>query len=246
MQWEKLVCNVAYSAPCALTGMTVGEVMDDPEIGPISRAAATEAFQVARARGVALDFTDPVAHVRAFAARMPDAKPSVLQDLEAGRESEVGVINGAVPREAAKVGIDAPVNATLTALVRSLEKRNSRQEEQTVLAADARRRAAMIAGDADTLASLLGDELVWTHSSGKTDDKAAFLAGIASRAVVYTALDVAEVTVARHGDAYVCHGTLNGRASRDGVEKALRNRFLSVWKRSGNSLQMVAWQSTGF
>ena len=41
MQWEKLMCNVAYSAPCALTHMTVGQVMDDPEMGPVSRAAAT-------------------------------------------------------------------------------------------------------------------------------------------------------------------------------------------------------------
>lgn len=41
MQWEKLICNAAYSAPCALTGMTVGQVMDDPEIAPVSRAAAT-------------------------------------------------------------------------------------------------------------------------------------------------------------------------------------------------------------
>ena len=49
MQWDKLICNVAYSAPCALTGMTVGEAMDDPELGPISRAAAIEAAEVARA-----------------------------------------------------------------------------------------------------------------------------------------------------------------------------------------------------
>jgi 2-dehydropantoate 2-reductase len=40
MQWEKLICNVAYSGPCALAGMTVGQVMDDPELGPVSRAAA--------------------------------------------------------------------------------------------------------------------------------------------------------------------------------------------------------------
>src|SRR5258705_210538 len=49
MQWEKLICNVAYSAPCALTHMTVGQVMDDPEMGPVSRSAASEAWAVARA-----------------------------------------------------------------------------------------------------------------------------------------------------------------------------------------------------
>ena len=41
------------------------------------------------------------------------------------------------------------------------------------------------------------------------------------------------------------NGLLNGRASRDGVEKALRNRFLSVWVRQDGDFRMVAWQSTG-
>lgn len=121
MQWEKLICNVAYSAPCALTGLTVGEVMDHPEMGPISRAAATEAWETARALGIAIDVPDPVAHVREFGAQMPAAKPSALLDVEAGRRSEIGVINGAIPREAAKVGRTAPVNATLTGLVRTRE-----------------------------------------------------------------------------------------------------------------------------
>lgn len=123
MQWEKLICNVAYSAPCALTGMTVGEVMDDPEMGPVSRAAATEAWDVARASEIGIDVSDPVAHVRAFGAGMPKAKPSALLDHEAHRVSEIDVINGAVPRQGARVGVQAPVNATLTALVRTVESR---------------------------------------------------------------------------------------------------------------------------
>jgi 2-dehydropantoate 2-reductase len=123
MQWEKLICNVAYSAPCAITGMTVGEVRDHHRAGAVSRAAAREAFAVAKALGIALRFADPEQEVRDFAARMPDAKPSVLLDLEAGRISEVDVINGAVPTQAEKIGLQAPVNATLTALVQALESR---------------------------------------------------------------------------------------------------------------------------
>jgi 2-dehydropantoate 2-reductase len=123
MQWEKLICNAAYSAPCALTGMTVGEVMDDPEMGPVSRAAATEAWAVARASGIAVGVTDPVAHVRNFGAAMPNAKPSALLDHEARRVSEIDVINGAVPRQGARVGVEAPVNATLTAVAKAIEQR---------------------------------------------------------------------------------------------------------------------------
>lgn len=128
MQWEKLICNAAYSAPCALTHLTVGEVMDDPEVGPVSRAAATEAWTVARASGIAVAVTDPVAHVRDFGAGMPDAKPSALLDHEARRVSEIDVINGAVPRQGARVGVAAPVNATLTALIKAIERRWSTGE----------------------------------------------------------------------------------------------------------------------
>ena len=121
IQWAKLVCNVAYSGPCAVTGLTVGAVKDHPLMGPVSRAAAREAHAVAVALQVRLPFDDPEREVQDFAARMPDAKPSVLLDLEARRMSEIDVINGAVPREAAKVGLQAPVNATLTAIVQTLE-----------------------------------------------------------------------------------------------------------------------------
>ncbi len=123
MQWGKLICNVAYSAPCAITGMTVGQLRDDARMGPVSLAAAREAYEVAMAAGIQLTFDDPEREVREFAARMPDAKPSVLLDIEAGRPSEVDVINGAVVSEAEKLGLNAPVNSTLTAIVKTLERR---------------------------------------------------------------------------------------------------------------------------
>ena len=61
--------------------------------------------------------------MREFAERMRSAKPSVLLDIEAGRFSEIEVINGAVDKEARQLGMEAPVNATITALVKSLEER---------------------------------------------------------------------------------------------------------------------------
>lgn len=122
MQWEKLICNVAYSAPCTLTGLTIGAAMDDPDIGSVSRAAASEAWEVARAAGIAVTIEDPVAYVRAFGSKIPNAKPSLLLDYEAGRRGEIDFINGAIPREAAKLDRQAPVNAALTNLVRFRER----------------------------------------------------------------------------------------------------------------------------
>lgn len=121
MQWEKLICNASFSAPCAITGLTVGEALADPALGPICLEAGAEAWRIARAAGIALKVDDPEAHVRAFAARVAGARPSLLQDLEAGRPTEIDYINGAVPREAAKLGLAAPVNSVLTGLVKSLE-----------------------------------------------------------------------------------------------------------------------------
>lgn len=122
MQWEKLICNVAYSAPCALAGLTVGALLDDAELSDLSASAAEEAWRVGLAGGAGITVTDPVAHARAFGRRIRGAKPSMLQDHELRRSSEIDVINGAVQREAEKVGLTAPVNATLTALVKHRER----------------------------------------------------------------------------------------------------------------------------
>jgi 2-dehydropantoate 2-reductase len=120
--WEKLICNCAYSGPCGLSDRTVGEVMADPDLSKVSAACASEGYAVARKKGVKLDFTDPVAYVRDFGSKIPNARPSVLLDLMAKRLSEIDVINGSVPRVGQQVGVAAPVNETVTALVKAKER----------------------------------------------------------------------------------------------------------------------------
>jgi 2-dehydropantoate 2-reductase len=112
--WEKLLCNCAYSGPCAIAECTIGEVMADPDLSRISAACATEGYEVALSRKIKLGFSDPVAYVREFGSKIPHARPSVLLDLMAKRKSEIDVINGSIPR---------PTNQALTALVRAKERR---------------------------------------------------------------------------------------------------------------------------
>ena len=83
-----------------------------------------EAYEVARARGVALGFDDPVAYTRAFGEKIPDARPSMLLDLLAGRPCEIDVINGAIPPAARELGLAAPVNETVTALIKAKNGRS--------------------------------------------------------------------------------------------------------------------------
>ncbi len=120
--WEKLICNVAFSGTCSVLGRTIGEVLADEHAWSVASRCAGEAYEVARALGIALGFDDPVAHVRAFGEAIPGAKPSMLLDLEAGRPTEIDFINGVIPREGARVGVPAPFNETVSALVRALER----------------------------------------------------------------------------------------------------------------------------
>ena len=121
MVWEKLICNCTYSGPCAITGLRVGELQASPSAWSVAAACAHEAFQVARAKGITLDFDDPVRYVREFGQKIPGARPSMLLDHLAGRPAEVDNINGAIPREGAKVGVATPVNSVVVALLKAKE-----------------------------------------------------------------------------------------------------------------------------
>lgn len=121
MIWEKLICNCAVSGPCCITGLTVGQVLDNPDAWRIALACAAEADTVARTKGVNLGYEDVETYVRTFGSKIRGAKPSMLQDHEARRPSEIDAINGAIPVEAAKVHLAAPVNATVASLIRARE-----------------------------------------------------------------------------------------------------------------------------
>lgn len=121
MVWEKLICNCTFSGPCAITGLRVGQVMADPHAWSIASACALEATNVARAKGIKLGFEDPIAYVRTFGGKIPNSRPSMLLDHLAKRKAEVDNINGAIPREGAKVGIATPVSSMVVALLKARE-----------------------------------------------------------------------------------------------------------------------------
>ena len=121
MIWEKFICNVTYSGPCALMNATIGQVQANPQAWSVALACAKEADAVARAKNIALGFEDVERYVREFGTNMPDARPSMLLDHIASRPSEIDGINGAVPVEAEKIGMTAPVNEVVSNLVRGRE-----------------------------------------------------------------------------------------------------------------------------
>jgi 2-dehydropantoate 2-reductase len=123
MIWEKFLCNVTLSAPCAAFDVTIGELMANPETWAVALGCTAEAYRLGLAKGVQFPFDDPFQYVTDFAATIPNSSPSMRLDHVAGRHSEVDVINGQVVELSRELGLDAPYNETLCAILRGREAR---------------------------------------------------------------------------------------------------------------------------
>ena len=120
--WEKFICNVTYSGPCTVFECTVGEVLGNEYAWKVASGCTREAYAVGVAKGVRFSFDDPIVYVSAFGNKIPDSRPSVLQDYLAKRRSEIDAINGMVPVVAREVGAGAPYNEVVTAIVKAKAK----------------------------------------------------------------------------------------------------------------------------
>ena len=120
--WKKLTNTCMGNCTSALTGMPAGQMAGDDGILALQRAIATEAVAVAAALGHDLDLEDCVHTNTAVLASSGDGRPSMLQDVEAGRRTEIETLNGAIVRHADALGIDVPVNRAMVALVRGWER----------------------------------------------------------------------------------------------------------------------------
>jgi 2-dehydropantoate 2-reductase len=121
--WDKLLVNIATGALSGITGLSYGGLYAVPELEATATAAVSEAIAVARASGIALETVHPHdAWVKAASGLPPDFKTSMLQSLEKGSVTEVDFINGAVVRAGTATGVPTPVNATLVACVKGIER----------------------------------------------------------------------------------------------------------------------------
>jgi 2-dehydropantoate 2-reductase len=121
MVWEKLLINVTYSGSSFLTGLTIGEIINDPKAWRVASACALEAVDVAGTLGVTLDVGDPLEYIRTLGLRIADAKPSMRLDAELRRRAEVDAINGSIVREGARAGVPTPVNQVVVDLAHAAE-----------------------------------------------------------------------------------------------------------------------------
>jgi 2-dehydropantoate 2-reductase len=119
--WLKLLMNCAYNAVSALGRSQYKRMAASAEVQDVMRAVVSEVLSVAQAAGVRMPAGNLVEATLNLASSMPEATSSTAQDLARGKPSEVDHLNGFVFRKGRDLGVPAPVNQTLHALVKLLE-----------------------------------------------------------------------------------------------------------------------------
>jgi 2-dehydropantoate 2-reductase len=142
-RWSKLVANVMGNGLSACTDLTGGQMLESEPIRRFSTRLGSEAIRVGQAHGYQLEdilHLPPETIVRAGEGdeaamracdeqRFKDAKhtaagqrPSMGQDMQKGRRTEIEFLNGLVVREGEKVGLTSRANAALTDIVMRVER----------------------------------------------------------------------------------------------------------------------------
>jgi 2-dehydropantoate 2-reductase len=123
-QWSKLIFNATVNGVAALTGLRhdahFAAENDSSDLGHLVHDLVDEGKSVAAAAGVEL-YDDPW-EMNVLATRRGSAhSPSMLEDVDAHRPTEVELINGALVREATRLGMEAPLHTAVYRLVKAKE-----------------------------------------------------------------------------------------------------------------------------
>lgn len=120
--WSKVAFNAALNAICAITGTAPSRLTPSPVFKELARNVVHETILVGEANGVSLNENYILENVEMAMRDHSNHKPSMLQDIEAARATEIDAINGAIVEAAVSAGLDAPVNRTLAQLVKLTEQ----------------------------------------------------------------------------------------------------------------------------
>ena len=122
---EKYLINVALNQVSGVLNATYGQLRSSPHARELLQEVAEELLEVARACGVALPDHAAESIINLLDQLPPEGKTSMLQDLEAGRKTEVDAFAGDVIRLGQEHGVRTPRNQLLFHMLRFLEKRRA-------------------------------------------------------------------------------------------------------------------------
>lgn len=122
-QWVKFMANVSENQVAAVMGATYGDIQKSQHLQELCRMVAREVIAVARRAGVDLTEADQEAREDYLMTLRPEGKPSTLQDVEAGRRTEVDFFGGTVVALGERYGVETPYNKFLYHAIHALEER---------------------------------------------------------------------------------------------------------------------------
>lgn len=120
--WWKFMVNVGVNQAAAVMHAPFGVFQTMPDARVVMQALMREVIALAQVRGIDLGEKDLDTWDTVLNALSPDGKPSMLQDMEAGRPTEVDVFAAKVVALGRTCGIATPVNETMLHIIRTLEK----------------------------------------------------------------------------------------------------------------------------
>ena len=122
VMWWKFMVNVGMNAPSAVMRAPYGVFQSSADAQALMEAAMREALKLAKLEGVNLVDQDIEEWYGFLNSLSPNGKTSMLQDIEAGRVTEMEIFGGKVVRLAEAHGVAVPVNQTLARIIRILEE----------------------------------------------------------------------------------------------------------------------------
>lgn len=120
--WSKFRLNVCNNLPQAILGAGVGCYRDSAHMKAISDGLRAELEAIAKAKGVDMSKIDSSSNHGAPVR--PSARYSTLQDIEAGRHTEIDMFSGALMRMGKELGIATPYNEYTYHMIKALEEKN--------------------------------------------------------------------------------------------------------------------------
>lgn len=123
--WHKFMCNVAENQTAAVLDIPFGAWHDNEHANRLREMAMREVVAIANKRGIALGEEDIRLQGERLKKINADGIPSTLQDIKAGRKTEVDMFAGTVMRLGKEAGIETPVNEFLYHAIRVLEDKNA-------------------------------------------------------------------------------------------------------------------------
>ena len=115
--------------------------------------------------------------------------------------------------------------------------------EKEVIETEKQRFIALVSDDFAVLDHVLADDLVYTHSSGKSDTKQSYMQSLREGKTKYKAMDTQEQKVRLYGNTAVINGKCLMNVTSNGAVINTLLAYTSVYVRTGNQWQLVAWQS---